>query len=101
MDDVVEALDLRHAVDSLDDADDAPIAQPGAVDVGFAEVENRETVRALLDELPELERRVVLLRFYRNRTQSQIAEELGMSQMQVSRLLARSLARMRGRAEAA
>ena len=60
-----------------------------------------DLARILLDELPDLERRVVLLRFYRNRTQSQIAEELGMSQMQVSRLLARSLASMRTAAEAA
>ena len=101
VDDVVEALELRHGVDSLDADEDGADPHPGVLDGGFTDVENRETVRILLDELPDLERRVVLLRFYRNRTQSQIAEELGMSQMQVSRLLARSLASMRTAAEAA
>ena len=49
----------------------------------------------LLDGLPEQERVVVSLRFYGELSQSQIAEQIGVSQMQVSRLLRRALARLR------
>jgi RNA polymerase sigma-B factor len=45
--------------------------------------------------LPKRERAIVALRFYDGLTQSQIAEQFGISQMQVSRLLARSLERLR------
>ncbi|MFP3963909.1 RNA polymerase sigma factor SigF [Actinomadura fulvescens] len=58
-------------------------------------VEYREALKAALARLPARERRIVLLRFYGNRTQSQIAEEIGISQMHVSRLLARSLQQLR------
>ncbi|KAB2345207.1 SigB/SigF/SigG family RNA polymerase sigma factor [Actinomadura rudentiformis] len=58
-------------------------------------VEYREALKAALARLPARERRIVLLRFYGNRTQSQIAEEIGVSQMHVSRLLSRSLAQLR------
>ncbi|NUT98212.1 MAG: sigma-70 family RNA polymerase sigma factor, partial [Saccharothrix sp.] len=44
---------------------------------------------------PRRERRIVVLRFFRNMTQSQIADSVGVSQMHVSRLLSRSLARLR------
>jgi len=64
-------------------------------------VEEREALRPLLDALPERERRIIMLRFFGNMSQSQIAEELGISQMHVSRLLARSLGELReGLAEA-
>ncbi|MEC8687193.1 MAG: sigma-70 family RNA polymerase sigma factor, partial [Actinomycetota bacterium] len=52
-------------------------------------------VPELLDGLPEQERVVVSLRFYGELSQSQIAEQIGVSQMQVSRLLRRALARLR------
>jgi RNA polymerase sigma-70 factor (sigma-B/F/G subfamily) len=55
------------------------------------------TLRPLLDELPERERRIVLLRFFGNKTQSQIGEEIGISQMHVSRLLNRSLTWLRSK----
>ena len=48
---------------------------------------------------PNVEQTVLLLRFFENMTQTQIAERLGISQMHVSRLLARSLATLRERAE--
>ena len=41
------------------------------------------------------EKRILLLRFFKNMTQSQIAEEIGVSQMHVSRLLTRTLAQLR------
>ena len=44
---------------------------------------------------PPREKRILLLRFFGNMTQSQIATELGISQMHVSRLLARTLAQLR------
>jgi RNA polymerase sigma-B factor len=47
------------------------------------------------DELPEREQRLLMMRFYGNMTQSQIGEELGISQMHVSRLLDRALAYLR------
>jgi RNA polymerase sigma-70 factor (sigma-B/F/G subfamily) len=56
-----------------------------------------ETLRPLLDELPDRERKIVLLRFFGNKTQGQIGEEIGISQMHVSRLLSRSLAWLRTR----
>jgi RNA polymerase sigma-B factor len=67
----------------------------GADDEALSALEDRETLRPLLAALPERERRIVMLRFFHNRTQSQIAEEMGISQMHVSRLLARTLASLR------
>lgn len=60
----------------------------------------RRELRERIDELPERERRILLLRFYGDRTQSEIAEAIGVSQMHVSRLLARSLTQLRDRAGA-
>ena len=54
-----------------------------------------ETLRPLLEALPERELTVLQLRFFENMTQSQIAERLGISQMHVSRLLARCLNKLR------
>jgi RNA polymerase sigma-B factor len=56
-------------------------------------------VSAGLEALDERERRIVELRFFDEMTQSQIAAELGISQMHVSRLLRRALESMRGRIE--
>jgi RNA polymerase sigma-B factor len=54
-----------------------------------------ETVRPLLAALPKRDQTVLRLRFFDNMTQTEIAERLGISQMHVSRLLARSLAALR------
>ncbi len=64
-------------------------------DDGLRGVEDREALRPLLARLPPRERRIIVLRFVRGMSQSQIAEEVGISQMHVSRLLARTLASMR------
>jgi RNA polymerase sigma-B factor len=56
-----------------------------------------EAVTAHWKELPEREQRILLLRFYGNLTQAEIGERLGISQMHVSRLLARALAHLRQR----
>jgi RNA polymerase sigma-B factor len=58
-------------------------------------VENRETLAPLLDALPERERRIVLLRFYGNMTQIEIANRTGISQMHVLRLLSSTLGHLR------
>jgi RNA polymerase sigma-B factor len=52
-------------------------------------------VEPLLAALPPRDRHILCLRFYRGWTQSQIAEDIGVTQMQVSRLLSRALARLR------
>ncbi|MFD6897042.1 SigB/SigF/SigG family RNA polymerase sigma factor [Rhodococcus sp. NPDC060086] len=67
----------------------------GEYDAALDEVENSEALRPLLDALPERERSIVMLRFFGNMTQTQIAERVGVSQMHVSRLLAKTLAQLR------
>jgi RNA polymerase sigma-B factor len=75
---------------------DAGIADPiGDVDPGMVAVENRESVKPLLASLPERERKILTMRFFKDMTQSQIAAELGISQMHVSRLLTQTLAGLR------
>ncbi|MGH3438047.1 MAG: SigB/SigF/SigG family RNA polymerase sigma factor [Sciscionella sp.] len=67
----------------------------GEDDAELSGVENRETLRPLLDALPDHERTVLVLRFFKNLTQTEIAERIGVSQMQVSRLLAKALGKLR------
>jgi len=67
----------------------------GGSDAGLDTVEMHESLRPMLDRLPAREQRILQLRFYGNHTQSQIAAQLGISQMHVSRLLARTLAQLR------
>ncbi|CFS60040.1 alternate RNA polymerase sigma factor SIGF [Mycobacterium tuberculosis] len=69
------------------------------MDAGLDQIENREVLRPLLEALPERERTVLVLRFFDSMTQTQIAERVGISQMHVSRLLAKSLARLRDQLE--
>ena len=71
----------------------------GVDDANLDKVVDVETVRPLLAALPEREQTVLVLRFFENMTQSQIAARLGISQMHVSRLLARSLASVREQAQ--
>lgn len=60
---------------------------------------NRMFLEKLLNQLSKLERRVIVLRYYENKTQSQIAKELGMSQVQVSRLEKKIILQMRKKAD--
>jgi RNA polymerase sigma-B factor len=64
----------------------------GDVDDELAGIEDREALRPLLAQLPPRERTILMLRFFRHLTQTQIAEQVGMSQMHVSRVLSRTLA---------
>jgi RNA polymerase sigma-B factor len=67
----------------------------GAADDALDAVDDRESLHPLLDALPPRELRLILLRFFGNQTQAEIAAQLGVSQMQVSRLLAATLTRLR------
>jgi RNA polymerase sigma-B factor len=101
--DVLEGLESANAystvsLDAPDSGDeDAPaVAESlGMVDDALEGVEYRESLKPLLERLPPREKRILLLRFFGNMTQSQIATELGISQMHVSRLLAKTLAQLR------
>jgi RNA polymerase sigma-B factor len=102
-DEVIEAIDAGSAYrsTSLDagrsDDDESPglLGQLGDVDPELARSELRTTLGPLIAALPEREQIMLYLRFYEGLTQSEIAKRLGISQMHVSRLLARSLQQLR------
>ncbi|OII62048.1 RNA polymerase subunit sigma [Streptomyces sp. CC53] len=101
---VLEGLESANAYSTLsldvpDTDDEAPAVADtlGAEDEALEGVEYRESLKPLLEDLPPREKRILLLRFFGNMTQSQIAQEVGISQMHVSRLLARTLAQLRER----
>ena len=105
---ILEGLESANAYSPLSlDAPDpagevgAVIEQLGDYDEALSAVVDRETVKPLLDALDARSKRILLLRFFRNMTQSQIAEELGISQMHVSRLLSRTLADLRAKLDEA
>src|ERR1700722_2626005 len=102
LEDGVEALDaggLRHNASlagPMGPGDSQALhSRLGEGDDGVDEVDGRLTLSPLLDRLPEQQRRVLLLRFAGGCSQSEIAARIGVSQMQVSRLLARSLSQLR------
>ena len=97
---VLEALDCAAAytADSLE----APMGEDrtlgdslGGEDPALVDVELHQSLGPVLAGLAPRERRILQLRFYGNQTQSQIAAQLGISQMHVSRLLAKTLASLR------
>jgi RNA polymerase sigma-B factor len=93
---VLAALEVNHTRSMMSTDDERiRIAESSLDDSNLEDFENRESVLQALRALPKLEQRVVLLRFYENLTQTQIAKELNISQMQVSRILARTLVTLR------
>ena len=72
----------------------------GDDDASIAAVDAHESLKPLLAALPDREKDILAMRFFGNLTQAQIAERLGISQMHVSRLLARTLAQLRRGLEA-
>ncbi len=74
-------------------------AELGAEDQGLIDSEHRVTLSPLIAQFPPRERMILHLRFFEGMTQSEIAGRLGISQMHVSRLLARALAQLRTQAE--
>jgi RNA polymerase sigma-B factor len=82
-----------------DDESPALLERLGAEDPEMEVVEHRALLEPLLAEVPERERRILIMRFFEHMTQTQIAERIGLSQMHVSRLLARTLEDLRRRIE--
>lgn len=104
VEEIVEGLESSNAystlsLDATDDDSDGPgqsmLDAMGVDDEALEHVEIRESVKPLLENLPPREKKILLLRFFKNMTQSQIAEEIGVSQMHVSRLLSRTLEQLR------
>jgi len=71
--------------------------EKGRDDPDVAHTIDMEAVNKHWDELPEREQRILVMRFYGNLTQTEIGERLGISQMHVSRLLARALGHLKSR----
>ena len=88
-------LSLDAAEDTGDEGGVSMLEMMGLDDAELEHVEIRESIKPLLEALPSREKQILLLRFFRNRTQSEIAEEIGVSQMHVSRLLSRTLDQLR------
>ena len=102
-DDVIEGIEgaAAYSTTSLDaqfgddDSGSSMADRLGFVDPDLEGVEYRESLKPLLAALPERERQILAMRFFQGLSQSQIAAELEISQMHVSRLLAKSLASLR------
>ncbi|MGW7282907.1 RNA polymerase sigma factor SigF [Streptomyces sp. NPDC054844] len=102
-DEVVEGMAASNAytASSLDaqpeedDAEGALADRIGYEDHGLEGIEYVESLKPLIAELPPRDRKILSLRFVAGMTQSEIGEELGISQMHVSRLLSRTLVRLR------
>jgi RNA polymerase sigma-B factor len=100
---VLEAMDAQDAYASIsldapmdDDADSSTLSDRlSTTDDDYDTAEEWAEFEPHLRALPERERRIIVLRFFRDWTQSQIADELGISQMHVSRLLSQTLQRLR------
>lgn len=97
VDEVIEALEAGRSyragslsVSGPDGGTDLGERMPSADD-GIGLTVDRMLLESLLDRLEERERRIVVLRFFGEMSQDRIAEEIGISQMHVSRLLRRSL----------
>ena len=104
IEEIIEGIESSNAYStlSLDATDDggedggvSMLDLIGLEDEELDQVEIRESIKPLLEALPTREKRILLLRFFKNKTQSEIAAEIGVSQMHVSRLLSRTLAELR------
>jgi RNA polymerase sigma-B factor len=100
---VVEALASSgcYRATSLEETTTDDSAGPGAWlkagEPGFEQVEAVAMLRSACGDLTPRERTIIRMRFYEDRTQSEIAEELGVTQAQVSRLLTRIMSSLRDR----
>jgi RNA polymerase sigma-B factor len=108
VEEIIEGIESSNAYSTLsldasgDDSEDGAVTMLDAIgieDEGLEHVEIRESLKPLLDQLDPREKKILLLRFFRNMTQSQIAEEIGVSQMHVSRLLNKTLEQLRSSLE--
>jgi RNA polymerase sigma-B factor len=94
----LESLDAPLSADSSGKSRLAADAV-GGIDPHIEHITDREAVRVLVAALPQRERQVLHMRFFESMTQSQIAERIGVSQMQVSRILASTLRCLRDQLE--
>ena len=107
VEEIIEGIESSNAystlsLDASDDTEDGGNTMLDAIgmeDENLEHVEIRESLKPLLDALEPRDKRILLLRFFKNKTQTQIAEEIGVSQMHVSRLLTRTLAQLRASLE--
>jgi RNA polymerase sigma-B factor len=99
---VIEAIDAGHSYSAISLS--APVGDDPATELGdtlsapedaYGDIEDRELVARGLGSLEEREQRIMYLRFFNGMSQSRIAQEVGLSQMQVSRLIRLSLEKMR------
>jgi RNA polymerase sigma-B factor len=81
-----------------DDAGDTVGDAVGRADLGFGLAEDRATLERLMTALGEREREVLRLRFVEDLTLGEIGERIGVSQMQISRIIRQSLSRLRSAA---
>ena len=103
VEEIIEGIESSNAYSTLsldagDDHEDGAASMLEAIgndDENLEHVEIRESIKPLLDQLDPREKKILLLRFFKNMTQSQIAAEIGVSQMHVSRLLTRTLEQLR------
>ena len=107
VEEIIEGFESSNAYSTLsldasnddDDSSSSMLDALGIDDAGLEHVEIRESIKPLLEQLDPREKKILLLRFFKNMTQSQIAEEIGVSQMHVSRLLSRTLSQLRSSLE--
>ena len=107
VEEIIEGIESSNAystlsLDATDDDDEmggSMLDAIGVEDENLEHVEIRESLKPLLDALEPREKKILLLRFFKNKTQTQIAEEIGVSQMHVSRLLSRTLEQLRSSLE--
>ena len=99
---VLEALEVGSAYSTVSlsqgpggEEDLDPMETIGSTDEEFSRSEDRASLEPALQRLPHREREILRMRFEDGLTQTQIAEQVGISQMHVSRLIRRSLDRMR------
>ena len=101
---VLEGLEIAQAynftsidapIDSGDGGATSFADQLGAEDEHLENLEYRASLAPEMQKLPEREQKILYLRFFKGQTQSEIADRLGISQMHVSRLLTRTLMRLR------
>jgi RNA polymerase sigma-B factor len=101
---IIEGLESGHAYRALsinapangEESGAELIDLLGGIDRDLEAVDDRESLRPLIAQLPVREQRIIAMRFFGNMTQTQIAEKLGISQMHVSRLLTHALTALRG-----
>lgn len=100
--DIVIALESSNTVESIDkninDSDSSTILDLLKSNKDEeTEIVNKITVKKLIESLNENEKRIIMMRYYRGKTQSQVAELLGISQVQVSRLEKKILSNMKNK----